>query len=94
MRPDKAKVVDEVWDDERIEGFLSKAPMGEETADFSTLLNAYRSMRLDDFSRFIDKFKAQGGDVGATGRDGRTLAQVIANHQQSADFLALLKSSA
>jgi len=94
MRPDKAKVVDEVWDDERIEGFLAKAPMGDEAAAFSTLLNAYRSMRVDDFGRFLEKFRAQGGDVNAPGRDGRSLAEVIQTHQQSAEFLALLKASA
>ena len=34
MRADKQKVVDEVWDDERIRSFLDKGPMGNENHDF------------------------------------------------------------
>ena len=92
MRPDKAKVVDEVWDDERINEFLTKGPLGDEAAAFSVLLYAYRSMRADDFGRFIAAFKAQGHDVASPGNDGRTLAQVIAQHAKSADFLAALEA--
>ena len=66
MRPDKQKVIDEVWDDERIESFLGKSPMGDEqNVDFSVLLNAYRSMRPADFARFIDRFAATGRDLNA-----------------------------
>ncbi len=91
MRPDKAKVVDEIWDDARIESFLSKGPMGDEPADFSMLLHAYRSMRLDDFERFIVKFRAQGGQTQAKDKQGRTLAQVIAGHSKAAPFIAVLE---
>lgn len=92
MRADKAKVVDEVWDDARIESFLGKGPMGAETAEFSVLLHAYRSMRAEDFARFLHRFKAQGRDVNAAGRDGRTLLQVISTHSKSAEFVKLLQS--
>ena len=92
MRPDKEKVVDEVWDDERILSFLDKAPLGDETADFSRLLYAYRSMRVDDFQRFLDAFKAQGGDVNCVNRQGQTLADTIRTHGKAAPFLALLES--
>ena len=90
MRPDKAKVVDEIWDDERINSFLTKGPMGAEEEQYSTLLHAYRSMRVDDFARFIAAFKEAGGDPAAKAADGRSLAEVIATHKQSAPFIALL----
>ena len=90
MRPDKAKVVDEIWDDERIDSFLSKAPMGDEGAEFSALLNAYRSMRVEDFGRFLLKFKANGGSVDAKDKDGRSLSQVIESHTKSEPFRKLL----
>ena len=91
MRPDKKKVIDEVWDDERIDDFLSKAALGaDEDADFSAVLYAYRSMRADDFARFIERFKAQGRDVHATGKAGKTVAQVIESHSKAAPFLAIL----
>jgi hypothetical protein len=92
MRPDKAKVVDEIWDEARIDSFLDKKAMGDESAEFSTLLNAYRSMRAADFARFIEKFKAQGGSVDAKDKDGRTLAQVIAKHEKATPFKEILAS--
>ncbi len=91
MRPDKAKVIDEVWDEPRIDSFLDKAPMGDEHAEFSVLLNAYRSMRASDFARFIDKFKARGGNVNATDRQGRTLLTLIAEHDKAAPFREILE---
>jgi len=90
MRPDKAKVVDEIWDDKRIEDFLAKPPMGAESADFSRLLNAYRSMRVEDFARFVVLYKAQGGELTAVDQMGRSLAQVIGTHDKSAPFLEIL----
>ena len=90
MRPDKAKVVDEVWDDERIDSFLAKQAMGGEPEDFSLLLNAYRSMRAEDFERFLVKFKAAGRDVSATDRHGQSLLQNIADHDKSTAFKELL----
>ncbi len=91
MRPDKKKVIDEVWDDARLEDFLSKAPLGAgENADFSAVLYAYRSMRVEDFARFIERFKGAGRDPQARGQDGRTVAEVIASHAKAQPFLALL----
>ena len=90
MRPDKAKVVDEIWDEARIDSFLDKNPMGDESTEYSTLLNAYRSMRPEDFARFIAKFRARGGSIDAKSSDGRTLSQVIAKHEKAAPFQEIL----
>jgi len=91
MRPDKQKVIDEVWDDERIEGFLAKSPMGDEqNRDYSTLLNAYRSMRPADFERFIDRFTATGRDLDAKSNEGQTLLTLIADHRHGAEFREIL----
>lgn len=92
MRPDKAKVVDEVFDDERIRSFLDKGPLGAEpSADFSALLYAYRSMRPADFARFVEFFLADNRDLNARGRDGQTLAEVIASHRHATPFLDILR---
>ena len=93
MRADKAKVVDEVWDDARIESFLHKGTMGDEPEQFSQLLHAYRSMRAHDFARFLEKFKALGGRVDAAGKDGRTLLQVISRHTKAGEFKTLLENA-
>lgn len=90
MRADKAKVINEIWDDARIESFLNKEPMGDEPAEFSQLLFAYRSMRVGDFELFLQRFKDAGGDINTTNKAGQRLRDIVASHQKSADFLALL----
>jgi hypothetical protein len=92
MRPDKEKVIDEVWDDERIEDFLDKAPMGEERSrDYSTLLHAYRSMRPADFERFIDRFVALKWDLDARSNADETLLETIRNHRHAGPFIEILE---
>ena len=90
MRPDKAKVINEIWDDARIAEFLHKAPLGQETAEHSKLLYAYRSMRPEDFERFVTAYVAQGGDVHAPNTAGQSLAEVISAHKKAAPFLEIL----
>ena len=91
MRPDKKKVVDEVWDDERVRSFLDKGTIGAESnLDYSALLFAYRSMRSDDFARFIAFFLDAGRDINALSRSGETLLQTIASHTQSDAFRQIL----
>ena len=91
MRPDKAKVSDEVFDDDRIRSFLDKSPLGAEpSADFSALLYAYRSMRANDFARFVEFFLADGRDLSARNRQGQTVADIIAEHRHGKDFLQVL----
>ncbi len=91
VRPDKQKVVDEVWDDARIRGFLDKAPLGEGVdADFSALLYAYRSMRPEDFRVFIDYFTKAGRNLDARGEAGETLLEVMAEHRLAEPFRGIL----
>ena len=91
MRPDKEKVIDEVWDEARIRSFLDKAPLGDEPADFSTLLYAYRSMRAEDFERFISYYLADGRDINARSAAGETLLGTIAGHRKGAPFRDILE---
>lgn len=94
MRPDKTKVVDEVWDDARIESFLHKAPMGDErSADYSALLYAYRSMRPDDFATFIGMFLGAGRDINAKSNHGETLLATIRDHRHGAPFRTILEKA-
>lgn len=93
MRPDKQKVVDEVWDDARIEGFLHKLPLGDEDPDYSVLLNAYRAMRPGDFERFMSLYVAAGRDPGARSRRGETLREAIAGHRRAGPFMQILEAA-
>lgn len=93
MRPDKQKVIDERWDEARIASFLDKAPLGDEGPDYSALLHAYRSMRPEDFARFIELFRTAGRDLTARGRDGLTLREHIAGHARSQAFRDILQAA-
>ena len=94
MRPDKAKIIDEVWDEDRIKSFLAKASMGsEESIDFSALLYAYRSMRANDFERFIKYFQSAGRSVSAKSNQGSTLLEIISSHAKSQSFRDILKKA-
>lgn len=97
-RPDKAKVIDEVWDEARIKSFLHKAvPVQSGAAlpgdpDFFVLRHAYQAMRAEDFGRFLDFFADEGRDVCACNADGQTLAQHIAPHAKAGPFIELLNA--
>ena len=39
MRADKTKVINEIWDDARIDSFLHKEPLGDEPAEFLSLIH-------------------------------------------------------
>ena len=97
-RPDKQKIVDEVWDDARVASFLTKDMPRQSgvdlpgDADFYVLRHAYQNMRPDDFERFLALYRADGRDVNARDGDGRTLADVIASHRHGAPFIELLNA--
>ena len=86
--PSQPSVTDEVWDDDRVKSFLALQPMGE-SADFHVLLRAYRGMRVADFDRFLKFFTAAGRNLDAKDQRGRTLWDIIADHRQGQDFLAV-----
>ena len=94
MKRDKQKVVEEVWDDARVRGFLDKrAPDLPGDADFHVLLFAYRSMRADDFGRFLRHFTAAGHDVRARNAQGLDVAGYIAPHAGAGPYVALLEAA-
>ncbi len=93
LKKDKAKVLDEVWTEERIRGFLEIEPPAGVNADFHTLLRAYQQMRSEDFSSFIAMFVAAGRDINARNSDGESLLDIVATHRLGGDFAATLKAA-
>ena len=91
MRPDKKSITDEVWDDARVRSFLTpQPPQGDDAADFTLLLNAYRSMRPDDFVRFVGFFREDGRDLDARNESGQTLIEFIGPHRHAAAFIDIM----
>ncbi len=91
MRKDKAKVLDEVWDDERVASFVEPRPGDGENADYQILLRAYQSMREGDFARFLPLFCAAGRDVNATGPAGRSALAEVEEHRYGAPYAEILR---
>jgi hypothetical protein len=90
-QPDKEAVFNEVWDDERVRGFLrrdTRAMPGD--ADFHLLLHAYQSMRAGDFARFVRFFVEDGHDLNASDEHGRTFADYAARHRRAEPFVRIV----
>lgn len=90
-RKDKKKVIGEPMTDEQIKVFLDNDPEAGVDADFHSLMRAYRSLREEDFERFLGFFTAAGRRVDARDPAGHTLADLIADHARGADYLDSLR---
>lgn len=90
-RRDKEKVIDEVWDDDRVRSFLARETGADGVhPDHVRLLGAYQGMRAGDFRRFLAMFVAAGHDLDAPDARGRSLADVIVRHRHAGAFLEAL----
>jgi len=90
-QPDKKKVVQETWDDDRVRAFLEAPPYdGGGDLDFVRLLRAYRGMRPGDFERFIRFFVEAGHNLDARNRHLQTFVTYISRHRLSQPFVAIL----
>ena len=87
LKKDKQKVLGEVFDDERVRGFLNGAPPEGMSQDFYLLERAYRSMNIDNFRTFVGFFKDAGHELTATNNNGHTLADLIATHRNGGEYL-------
>ncbi|WP_323845120.1 PA4642 family protein [Microbulbifer magnicolonia] len=93
LKKDKQKVLGEMFDDERIAGFLiGDAPEGM-NRDFYLLERAYRSMKAENFETFVRLFQAQSLDLNSPAPDGRTLLARIEEHRQGAEYAAILRTA-
>lgn len=93
LKKDKAKVLDEVWTEERIRGFLNIMPPAGVDGDFHTLLKAYQQMRADDFRIFIDMFQADARNINACNASGQTLMAIASAHRNSHQFVEILTAA-
>ncbi len=93
LKKDKAKVLDEVWTEERIRGFLDIVPPAGVDGDFHTLLKAYQQMRADDFRIFIDMFQTDGRNINACNASGQTLLAIASAHRNSHQFVQILTAA-
>ena len=86
-------VRDEWWTDERVRTYLNLVPPAGENADFHCLQKAYQGMVPESFVRFVEFFVEDGRDLDAVGRDGKTISEVIAEHRNAGEYLAVIKNA-
>ncbi len=92
MKKDKQKVLDEVWTEDRVRSFLEVRSHDGNSDDFHMLLKAYQSMRASDFELFVGFFVADGRDLEATGLDGRTVLEIIAEHRHGEEYAQAIRA--
>ncbi len=92
LKKDKQKVLGEVFDDERVKGFLNVEQRNGVDIDFDALEKAYRGMKAENFATFVKFFKEEGRNLDAENADGRTLLQVISEHRHAGEYIEALKA--
>ena len=90
LKKDKEKVLDEVWTEDHVRGFLNVRPHDGTDEDFHMLLKAYQSMRASDFELFVSFFCGEGRNVNAMGRDGRTVLTIVSEHRHGTPYAQIL----
>ena len=99
VRPDKQKVIDEVWTDGRVKEFLdtiTPSQTGEAfdgDHDFFVLLRAYHAMRVEDFEKFLAYFMEDGGNLCATNGRDQTVREFISSHRKAGPFIAAIEAA-
>lgn len=92
LRKDKKQVIGEDMTDEQIRRLLIAEPPAGTDRDFHCLERAYRGLRAQDFERFLAFFIAEGRNLRATDVRGRTMAEIMAGHANSADYVSALRA--
>ena len=92
-KKDKEKVFGGEWSQEQLENFLVEQDYPGETADFTSIIRAYRHMVPESFADFLVLLKEKGGDVNAKNEAGETALAIISGHAKSEKFAALLKEA-
>lgn len=90
MKKDKKKIIGESLSDERIKELLALRPPVGESRSFHILTRAYRTLRQEDFSRFILFYAETGLELNPCDRSGRRFLDVLSRHQRAAPYIQIL----
>lgn len=93
LKKDKKKVLGEVFDDERVLGFLDVEQRNGVDVDYDALEKAYRGMNAENFATFVKFFKEEGRNLDAENADGHTLLHVISEHRHAGEYIEALKAN-
>lgn len=93
LKKDKAKVLGEHFDDDRIRTFLQVEPYAGASTGYCALERAYRGMIAENFATFVTFFKEAGLDLNAKNQAGKTFLQVIGEHRHATEYIEALKQA-
>jgi hypothetical protein len=93
LKKDKVKVLDEVWNEQRVKDFLLVEAAEDTDADYHVLLKAYQSMRLENFEEFIGFFVAEKRNLNATDSEGNTVLSIVQQHRRSGEYAKILEDN-
>ncbi len=93
MKKDKQKVIGEDLSDSRLKILLDLQPPKGRNRDHHILTRAYRSLRADDFARFMPFFVDAGFNVNALDNDGQTVLATISGHNHAPAYINTLKKA-
>lgn len=91
MKRDKKRVESEQWSDEQLQTYLNFNTFDGTDRDFHCLYRAYTRMNEDAFENFVQLFKAEGRNIEATNKEGKTLIQIVSGHSQGQDYISILQ---
>ncbi|TXH88629.1 MAG: hypothetical protein E6Q71_04475 [Pseudomonas sp.] len=93
MRKDKKQVIGEEMSDDAIKLFLDVEPADATPPSLHKLIKAYRSLRIDDFERFLTFFKAAGHDLDAKDGKGQDFIALIQDQRLAEPYVEAVRAA-
>jgi len=93
MRKDKKQVIGEEIGDAPIKLFLDVEPADATPPSLHKLIKAYRSLRIDDFERFIGFFVEAGYDLNAKDEKGNDFIALIQDQRLAEPYIEIVKAA-
>ncbi|MDG9927686.1 MULTISPECIES: PA4642 family protein [Pseudomonas] len=93
MRKDKKQVIGEEIGDDAIKLFLAVEPADDTPPSLHKLVKAYRSLRIDDFERFLTFFREAGYDLDARDAKGNDFVALIQDQRLAEPYIDAIKAA-
>ncbi len=93
MRKDKKQVIGEEICDDSIRLFLGVEPADDTPPSLHKLVKAYRSLRIDDFEKFLTFFKDAGYDLDAKDAKGNDFIALIQDQRLAEPYIEAVKAA-
>lgn len=93
MRKDKKQVIGEEISDDSIRLFLGVEPADDTPPSLHKLVKAYRSLRIDDFEKFLTFFKDAGYDLDAKDARGNDFIALIQDQRLAEPYIEAVKAA-